>query len=74
LGENLEICRIYGNRFRDESGYLFENLVVSKVIKHIRMIQLDMKPYFYRTRSGLEFDLLFKTSMEFYVFTDLCKT
>jgi predicted AAA+ superfamily ATPase len=42
------------------TGQLFENLAVAEVIKLIRTCALDGEPYFYRTRSGMEVDLLLR--------------
>ena len=43
------------------SGELFENLVIAETVKLIRTLALDAEPYFYRTRSGMEVDLLLRT-------------
>jgi uncharacterized protein len=40
------------------TGELYETMVVSEVMKWIRTCQLDVHVYFYRTRSGMEMDLL----------------
>ncbi len=42
----------------DVSGQLYENMVVSEVIKWVRTAQSEVEVYYYRTRSGLEVDLL----------------
>ncbi len=45
--------------FKDTlSGPLYETMVVSELLKWIRTRQLDVKVYFYRTRSGMEMDLM----------------
>lgn len=40
------------------SHFLYETFVISEVIKWVRTARRDIKYYFYRTRSGLEIDLL----------------
>ncbi|MBI4880987.1 MAG: ATP-binding protein [Planctomycetes bacterium] len=40
------------------NGPLFENLVVAEVVKWLGMSGSDTRPFFYRTRSGMEIDLL----------------
>lgn len=40
------------------SGELYETMVVGEVLKWIHTNQLDVGVYFYRTRSGMELDLL----------------
>jgi predicted AAA+ superfamily ATPase len=49
--------------FRGEiSGSLYETMIVSEVVKWIRSMQRQTELYFYRTRSGLELDLLLQTT------------
>lgn len=49
--------------FRTEiSGPLYESMVVSEIVKWIRSMQRQIEIYFYRTRSGLELDLLLQTA------------
>lgn len=43
------------------TGPLFETLVVAEAIKIIRTLGLEVEPFFYRTRSGLEVDLVLAT-------------
>ena len=40
------------------TGEIFENMIVSEVYKLIKTMHLDTKIYFYRTRTGMEIDLL----------------
>lgn len=40
------------------SGNLYESMVVAEIYKWIKTVQQDAELYFYRTRSGLELDLL----------------
>jgi hypothetical protein len=42
-------------------GPLFENYVVSEIMKYVSTTKNSTKIYFYRTRSGLEIDLLIET-------------
>jgi len=42
-------------------GALFETYVVSEIVKYVRTMALDVRPYFYRTRSGMEVDLLLQS-------------
>ncbi|MFH1981871.1 MAG: ATP-binding protein [Pseudomonadota bacterium] len=44
------------------SGQLYESMVVSEVIKWVRTAQDDLDVYYYRTRSGLEVDLLLENA------------
>ena len=44
------------------SGELYETMIVSEVIKWIRTRQRGAELFFYRTRSGLEVDLLLQTN------------
>ncbi|MEI6613956.1 MAG: ATP-binding protein [Chrysiogenales bacterium] len=45
----------------ETQGPLFENYVVSEIMKYISTTKNSNKIYFYRTRSGLEIDLLIET-------------
>lgn len=48
--------------FRGEmTGQLFETMVVGEIVKWIRTRQVDAELTFYRTRSGMEVDLLIQT-------------
>lgn len=52
--------------FRGEiTGQLYETMVVSELVKWIKTVQLDLEIYFYRTRSGMELDLLLETQAGF---------
>jgi predicted AAA+ superfamily ATPase len=44
------------------SGPLYETMIVGEIIKWLRTMQKQIEVYFYRTRSGLELDLLLQTS------------
>lgn len=57
---DVGILRQVGTFWGPLTGQLFENLVVAEVIKLLRTRALDAEPYFYRTRSGMEVDLLLR--------------
>jgi predicted AAA+ superfamily ATPase len=51
--------------FRGEvTGQLFETMVVSEIVKWIRTRQMDAELTFYRTRSGMEVDLLIEAGKD----------
>jgi predicted AAA+ superfamily ATPase len=43
------------------SGQLYETMVVSEIVKWMRTHNKDAELFFYRTRSGMEVDLLIET-------------
>ena len=45
----------------EPTGQIYENMVVSEIVKWIRTRGLEAEVYFYRTRSGMEMDLLIQT-------------
>ena len=45
----------------ETSGQLYETMVVAEIVKWIRTCGKEAELYFYRTRSGLEVDLLLET-------------
>jgi uncharacterized protein len=47
------------------SGELYETMVVTELYKWIKTVQRNVELYFYRTRSGMEMDLLIKTEHGF---------
>jgi hypothetical protein len=47
------------------SGEIFETMVVNEIFKWIKTTQRDIEMFFYRTRSGLELDLLLSTGNGF---------
>lgn len=47
------------------TGELYETMVVSELMKWVKTAQLDLEVYFYRTRSGMELDLLLDTEKGF---------
>lgn len=56
------LCRQAGSNWSDESGQLYENMVISEIYKWTTTMQEEVQFYFYRTRSGREVDLLLETS------------
>ncbi len=58
---DLGILRQLGGFWGPLTGELFENLAVAEAIKIIRTAAMDAEPYFYRTRSGMEVDLILRT-------------
>jgi uncharacterized protein len=47
------------------TGEFYETMVVSELVKWIRTSQLEAELYFYRTRSGMELDVLIQTGSAF---------
>jgi len=45
----------------DLSGEIYETMVVSEIIKWMKTVQRQEEIYFYRTRSGLELDIILQT-------------
>jgi predicted AAA+ superfamily ATPase len=58
---DLGIVRQLSGSWGPTTGSLFETQVVAEVVKLIRTLGLQVEPFFYRTRSGLEVDLLLAT-------------
>lgn len=59
---DIGIWRVLSGFTGATSGQLIETVVVSEIIKWIRTMRRTVDLYFYRTRSGLEVDLLMQTS------------
>jgi predicted AAA+ superfamily ATPase len=59
---DVGIWRVLSGFTGETSGQLIETLAVSEIIKWIRTMRRSVELYFYRTRSGLEIDLLLQTS------------
>jgi len=55
---DIGIWRALTGMFTSVPGPLFETYVVSEVLKWIRTSGANFEPYYYRTRSGMEVDLL----------------
>ena len=58
---DLGVLRQLTGNWGPVSGALFETLVVSEAAKLVRTLSLDCSLSFYRTRSGLEVDLVVET-------------
>lgn len=58
---DLGVLRQLTGNWGPVSGSLFETLVVSEAAKLVRTLSLDCSLSFYRTRSGLEVDLVVET-------------
>lgn len=43
------------------TGELYETMVVSEIVKWIKTCQVDSEIYYYRTRSGMELDIMMET-------------
>jgi len=55
---DLGILRRLSGRREESGGEVYETFVVSEIHKWIRTAQRSVEVYFYRTRTGLELDLL----------------
>lgn len=55
---DVGIMRRLSGRREESGGEIYETMVVSEVVKWIRTAQRNVDVYFYRTRSGLEMDVL----------------
>jgi len=51
--------------FTTDVGQIFETLVVGEIVKWIRTMQKKVEVFFYRTRSGLEVDIILQTAHGF---------
>ncbi|MFQ5637895.1 MAG: ATP-binding protein [bacterium] len=58
---DIGILRQLQGNWGAATGPLFETFVVSEIYKWLRTSAVDVEPTFYRTRSGLEVDLLLST-------------
>lgn len=57
IGLLRQLCGFKG----DASGQIYETMVVAEIHKWAKTAQRDVDVYFYRTRSGLELDVLMQT-------------
>jgi predicted AAA+ superfamily ATPase len=55
---DIGLLRQMSGRREESGGEIYESLVVSEVVKWIRTAQRNAEVYFYRTRGGLELDML----------------
>lgn len=58
---DVGLLRTLSGFWGDISGPLYETMIVGEMIKWIRTLQKNAEIYFYRTRSGLETDIILKT-------------
>jgi len=59
--DNGLLRHLSGLGFEIDNGQLFENYIASELMKFIRTNRLDVKLFFYRTRSGMEIDFILET-------------
>jgi predicted AAA+ superfamily ATPase len=62
---DIGLLRTLTGFWGDLSGPVYETMVVSEIIKWIRTVQKQAELWFYRTRSGLELDLLLQMPQGF---------
>ena len=55
---DIGLLRQMSGRREESGGEIYESLVVSEVVKWIRTAQRNAEVFFYRTRGGLELDIL----------------
>jgi len=55
---DIGLLRQMSGRREESGGEIYESLVVSEVVKWIRTAQRNAEVFFYRTRGGLELDVL----------------
>ena len=65
---DLGLLRETTMQFGPMTGAMFETLVVSEFFKWVRTQSTDVRLSFYRTRSGMELDLLVRVPMGFFGF------
>ena len=58
---DIGILRRLSGQRGELSGDIYETMVVNEIFKWIKTSQKDIEMFFYRTRSGLEIDLLLST-------------
>ncbi len=58
---DIGLLRQLGGFRGDASGQIYETMVVAEIFKWLKTAQRDIDIYFYRTRSGLELDLILQT-------------
>jgi predicted AAA+ superfamily ATPase len=58
---DIGLLRQLGGFRGDASGQIYETMVVAEIFKWLKTAQRDIEIYFYRTRSGLELDLILQT-------------
>jgi predicted AAA+ superfamily ATPase len=58
---DIGLLRQLGGFSGDATGQIYETMVTGELIKWIKTAQENVEPYFYRTRSGLELDIILQT-------------
>jgi hypothetical protein len=58
---DIGLLRQLSGYYGELTGELYETMVVSELIKWIRTSRRNVEIYFYRTRSGLELDIILQT-------------
>lgn len=58
---DVGIMRSLSGIYETVTGQIYETMVVTEIYKWINTMKLDCTVYYYRTRSGLEVDLLIET-------------
>jgi predicted AAA+ superfamily ATPase len=61
MSEIIQKARVLSGFLGDLSAEIYETMVVSEIIKWMKTVQRQEEIYFYRTRSGLELDILLQT-------------
>lgn len=62
---DIGLLRQLSGQRGEYSGEIYETMVVDELFKWIKTAQVNAEMYFYRTRSGLELDLLIQTERGF---------
>lgn len=62
---DIGLLRHLSGRRGQLSGEIYETMVVGEIFKWIKTAQRDVEMFFYRTRSGMELDLLLSTGEGF---------
>ncbi|MDZ7723571.1 MAG: ATP-binding protein [candidate division KSB1 bacterium] len=62
---DIGILRQLSNHWSEYDGRIYETMVVGEIFKTIRTLGMNIECYFYRTRSGMELDLLIKNQHGF---------
>jgi predicted AAA+ superfamily ATPase len=58
---DIGLLRQLGGFSGDATGQIYETMVTGELIKWIKTARENVEPYFYRTRSGLELDIILQT-------------
>jgi predicted AAA+ superfamily ATPase len=58
---DVGLLRQLSGMHSDLSGAIYETMVVGEIIKWLKTVQNDSEVYYYRTRTGMEIDILLRT-------------